>query len=148
MRTRSRRAPSGARAKIGKSPWLFGVGLALTLWSCSDDKEDNAPPDAGPSFTEIDDDAGHDPLDSGVEEKDAGTGGGDSSASSDAEVDAGDAPQASAAEAKAQGWVEGCYKKPTSSAELLNSCATGWRTFDKSLYPSSWKEGRALPTLP
>ena len=123
---------------------LAVLGLALTLMACGGDGGEAKPPRDSGSFTD---------------EKDTGTDGEDTDAGSDPE-DAGDTPdagdaagaedtlQASAAEAKAKGWVEGCYKKPTSNKEFLNSCATGWRKFDKTLYPSSWKEGEALPALP
>jgi hypothetical protein len=116
--------------------WL--LALASAGIACGDSK-DEAPPDSGGSFTQ---------RDSGVddeEEEDAG---------SDEESDAGskdagneDTLTASEKEAKAKGWVEGCFKKPTKNAELLNSCATGWRLFDESLYPADWKKG-SLPTLP
>jgi hypothetical protein len=115
--------------------WL--LALAFAAVACGDSKDD-APPDSGDTFGRRD--SGSDD-----EEEDAGT---------DDDVDAGrkdageeDTLQASETEAKAKGWVAGCYKKPTKNEELLNSCATGWRLFDESLYPADWKKG-SLPTLP
>jgi hypothetical protein len=116
--------------------WL--LALAATGFACGGDSEDNAPPDSGNTFVRRDAGGDDDGEDAGSEEDtDAGT------------ADAGDEDTdvASEKEAKAKGWVVGCYKKPKTSDELLNSCATGWRLFDESLYPADWKPGQ-LPTLP
>jgi hypothetical protein len=115
--------------------WL--LALAATGFACGGDSEDDAPPDSGGTFVRRDG-GGDDDEDSGSEED------------SDAGVDAGDDEDtdvASEKEAKAKGWVVGCYKKPKTNEELLNSCATGWRLFDESLYPADWKPGQ-LPALP
>lgn len=124
------------RTLVGKSHWLFVLSFCLLAAACGGDDKDETPPDSGSDFTGDDeDDAGKD--DEGDDKDDAGT-----------EEDAGETLTASKEEAKAKGWVEGCFKKPEGNAELLNSCGTGFRTFDKTLYPSSWKEGGPLPTLP
>jgi hypothetical protein len=117
-------------ATYAKSSLGLALGLTLTLLACGgDDGESKPPKDGGGGFT--DDDGGDEPLDAGT----------------DADIDE-DPLQATKAEAQSKGWVEGCYKRPTTNAELLHSCATGWRKFDKTLYPASWKEGEALPALP
>jgi hypothetical protein len=111
---------------------LSGAGIA-----CGDSKED-APPDSGDSFVRRDSGADDEEEDAGADEQsDAGF------------KDAGeeDTLTASEKEAKAKGWAVGCYKKPKTNEELLNSCAAGFRVFDESLYPADWKKG-ALPTLP
>jgi hypothetical protein len=117
---------------------VVALVLALAAFgpACGDDNDDEAPPDSGGSFVR---------RDGGDEDEDSGN---------DEEVDggAGDAGEedtltASESEAKAKGWVVGCYKKPKTSDELLNSCASGWREFDKTWYPADWKEGET-PALP
>jgi hypothetical protein len=115
---------------------LIGLSAALALVGCGgDDKEERPPKPNGGGFLEPEEDAGEEPD---ADESDGGV-----------EEDGGeDTLQASAAEAKKNGWLEGCYKKPTKNEEFLNSCATGFREFDKTLYPASWKEGEALPPLP
>jgi len=113
---------------------LLALSAALALVGCGGGAEEAPPPKPDSSFLDPED-AGDEPD---AEETDGGV-----------EDDAGeDTPEASKAEAQKNGWVEGCYKKPSKSEELLNSCATGWRAFDKTLYPASWKEGEALPPLP
>jgi hypothetical protein len=111
---------------------LLGAGIA-----CGDGN-DEAPPDSGDDSFGGRRDAGRDEEDedAGDEARDAGSEAGEE-----------DSLTASEAEAKARGWVSGCFKKPKSNEELLNSCATGFREFDESLYPASWKPGQ-LPALP
>lgn len=131
------------RTSFGKSHWLLLLSLSVAAVACGGGSKDEVPPDSGSSFTGNDEDTS-DASDTGSDQGD----GNDAGTEDDAEVDAGDTLQASKDEAKAKGWVEGCYKKPVGNAELLNSCGIGWRTFDKTLYPSSWKEGGPLPALP
>jgi hypothetical protein len=117
---------------------LIALSAALVLVGCGGDDEEAPPPkpDSG-SITDEPEDAGEEP--DAEEESDGGTqgDGGDDE----------DTLRASAAEAEKNGWVEGCYKKPSKSEELLNSCAASWRKFDTKLYPASWKAGE-LPALP
>ena len=113
---------------------LLLLALAGSALACGDDSKDETPPDSG-GFTRRD--AGEEP-DPGPDDEDAG---------SDASVEE-DTLQASENEAKAKGWVEGCYKKPSTNEELLNSCAKGWREFDVSWYPNGYRPGDKLPTLP
>ena len=121
---------------------LLALSAALALVGCGGDDEEGPPvkPDSGSILDP--DDAGDDEPDA---EEDADAGADDDGGSDGGEEDP---LQASAAEAKKNGWVEGCYKKPTKNEELLNSCAANWRRFDAKLYPASWKEGEALPALP
>lgn len=115
---------------------LIALSAALVVVGCGGDDEEAPPPkpDAG-SIIDEPEDAGE--PDAEEEETDGGTEDGGEE----------ETLQASAAEADKNGWVEGCYKKPTKSEELLNSCAANWRKFDTKLYPASWKEGE-LPALP
>ena len=108
-----------AAMHLKQSLGLIALSAALALVGCGGDGGEEKPPKRdGGGFTEPEEDAGEDTL------------------------------QASAAEAKKNGWQEGCYKKPSKSEELLNSCASGFRAFDKTLYPSSWEDGKPLPPLP
>lgn len=113
-----------------KSLGLLALSIALSLVACGGDDGEAKPPKPDSSFIP-DEDSGTD--------EDAGKG--------DAGIDE-DPLNATAAEAEAKGWVEGCYKQPKTNKELLNSCAINSRKFDKTLYPASWKEGEALPALP
>lgn len=120
------------RSRIG---WLLLLALLGAGVACSDEGDDETPPDTGgfgrrDAGDEVEEDAETD-------EVDAGTG------------DAGDedTDTASEKEAKAKGWRVGCYKKPKTNEELLNSCAGGFREFDKTWYPSDWQPGK-LPTPP
>lgn len=133
---------------------LLSLALALGAVACGDD-EDKAPParDGGNSFTDEDADTEEEDAsrpdgsrpDSGTPRQDAGAeedGGGDT-------PDGGESCEASKAEADDKDWVEGCYKcAPETSEQLLNSCATGWRTFDPDQYPNGWQPGEDLPALP
>jgi hypothetical protein len=124
-----------AAMNLKQSLRLIALSAALAIVGCGGDDEEAPPakPDAGSIIDE--EDAGDEPDAS--EDTDAG-----------GETDAGeDTPQASKAEADKNGWVEGCWKKPSKNEEFLNSCAANWRKFDTKLYPASWKEG-ALPALP
>ena len=124
-----------AAMHLKQSLGLIALGAALALVGCGGDGGEEKPPKRdGGGLLEPEEDAGE----PDAEETDGGVDG-----------DAGeDTLQASAAEAKKNGWNEGCYKKPTKNAEFLNSCASGFRAFDKTLYPASWKEGEPLPALP
>src|SRR5688572_8505002 len=107
-----------AAMNLKQSLGLIALSAALALVGCGDDKEEAPPgkPDSG-SILEPDD-AGDEP--DAAEDPDAGS-----------ETDGGaeDTLQASAEEAKKNGWVEGCYKKPTKNEEFLNSCAANSRKF-------------------
>ena len=134
------------RTRVQIKVWLSA--LALTLAACGDDKEEAAPPDNdGNGFTSPKD-AG---SDSASPRADAGTET-DAEAETDAatgDPDAGESCEASKAEADEKDWPEGCYKcTPESSEQLLNSCATGWRTIDPENYPNGWRPGDDLPRLP
>jgi hypothetical protein len=130
---------------LKESTGLAVLSLALMLTACGGDGGEAKPPkrDSGTFTEEKDTGADEEEPEAGSDSEDAGdvNDAGDAGAGEDT-------LQASAAEAKTKNWVEGCYKKPSINKEFLNSCATGWRKFDKTLYPSSWKEGEALPTLP
>jgi hypothetical protein len=125
-----------AAKHLKQSLGLIALSAALALVGCGGDGGEEKPPKRdGGGLLEPEEDAGDEPD---AEETDGGV-----------EDDAGEGTlQASAAEAKKNGWQEGCYKKPTKNEEFLNSCASGFRAFDKTLYPASWKEGEALPALP
>jgi hypothetical protein len=116
---------------------LLLLAAASVASACGGDSKDEAPPDSGGSYGRRDSGASEEDEDAGSEESDAG--------SRDAGTE--DTPTASESEAKAKNWVVGCYKKPKTNEELLNSCASGWRAFDESLYPASWKKDQ-LPSLP
>jgi hypothetical protein len=134
----------GTRKQTGI--WLVSLALALGAGACGDN-EDEAPPknDGGSGFTDPEEasrpHSGR--VDGGTPQHDADT------EDDAAAADAGEGCEASKAEADEKQWVEGCFKcAPETSAQLLNSCATGWRTFDPSDYPRSWEPGEDLPSLP
>jgi hypothetical protein len=138
----------GTRGQI--SAWL--LALALSAVGCGDDTEETPPPrdGGGGGFTDVD--AGDEPEedasssdsgrpDGGTPQQDGGADG--------ATSDAGESCEASKAEADEKDWPEGCYKcAPESNEQFVNSCGTGWRTFDPDNYPNGWQPGDDLPALP
>jgi hypothetical protein len=133
----------GTRKQTGV--WLVSLALALGAAACGDDEDEAPPKDSGSGFTDPEDasrpDSGR--ADGGTPREDA-----DTEEDSDA-PDASESCEASKAEADEKEWAEGCFKcAPETSEQLLNSCATGWRTFDPANYPSSWQPGEDLPALP
>lgn len=132
----------GTRKQTGV--WLVSLALVLGAAACGDSEEETPPKkDGGSGFTDPEDASRPDSA-----RADAGTP--DADTEEDADVpDAGESCVASKAEADEKEWAEGCFKcAPETSEQLLNSCATGWRTFDPSNYPSSWEPGEDLPALP
>jgi hypothetical protein len=130
----------GTRGQI--KAWLLSLALALGAAACDDSKEEAPPDSGGGGFTNRDATADSAQPDGGTPEEDAGT--------EDAEApDGGESCEASKAEADEKEWAEGCYKcAPETSAQLLNSCGTGFRSFDPENYPSGWQPGDDLPPLP
>jgi hypothetical protein len=139
----------GTRGQI--NVWLLSLGLALAAAGCEDSKEE-APParDGGNDFTDQDAASAEDAArptdasrpDGGAPQEDGGDEDGGDTAG-------GGSCEASKAEADEKDWAEGCYKcAPENNAQLLNSCATGWRTFDSEQYPNGWRPGDDLPALP
>jgi hypothetical protein len=120
---------------------LLLLAFAGAGFACGDNSKDEAPPEDTGTFTRRD--AGDKEEEDDASEEETGDAGDAGAADAASE----DTLTASEKEAKASGWVAGCYKKPTTSEELLNSCATGWRLFDESLYPADWKKDQ-LPSLP
>ena len=116
---------------------LLLFAAASATMACGGDSKDEAPPDSGSWSGDRRDSGEPDEEDAGDEPSDAGT----------RDTGTEDTLTASESEAKAKNWVVGCFKKPKTNDELLNSCATGFRKFDEGLYPASWKKDQ-LPPLP
>jgi hypothetical protein len=129
------------RERIGL--WLLALGLGFTPAACDDTKDEAPPVDSGNAFTDEDASSGF------GSRADAGTSDDAGEQDGGTEPDAGESCEATKAEAETRDWAEGCFKcEPETSEQLLNSCATGWRTFDPANYPSSWQPGEVLPALP